>query len=283
VLGSLVGDAEFLNMVGGGVSPYVVHARQTMGLGETETWAKTDPRYKLAKARALGLGYGSGHKKFLWMATTLYDAGEVFDSPIKQADVDAYREYLDRINDKEQLALMSSKDVPDTEKIRLVNAWLVVEDFRRKSPKITGLWLKLGEALKNSANKGEDFELGLPNGNVLTYRKPAYSSEPGEARQVYVGLTKNGRPIREKTHGSKLCENLVQATAREVFTETMLNVHDAGYKIILHVHDEIVVEVDEDKAEVAAKDIECLMGLPIAWAPELPVAAEAQISKVYTK
>ncbi len=50
---------------------------------------------------------------------------------------------------------------------------------------------------------------------------------------------------RIDTYGPKLVENIVQATARDCLREAMFNVTDAGYSIVMHVHDELVIDVDK--------------------------------------
>lgn len=49
----LTKDSFSLGQLASGVSPYIVHARATMGLGLEDTWSKSDPRYRLGKARVL--------------------------------------------------------------------------------------------------------------------------------------------------------------------------------------------------------------------------------------
>jgi DNA polymerase I-like protein with 3'-5' exonuclease and polymerase domains len=281
----LTNDTVALQAMASGESPYIAHARATMGLAEGETLDKAGSTYKLAKARCLGLSYGSGHKKFLWMAETLFGLGDTFDEvDATPANLAAYVEYLERIGDKDQLALLRDPTVDDNLKRRHLVSWMVVDDYRRNSPKTTALWAKLGDGLRQSADQGHDFTVGLPSGRELLYRKTRYTpSEDGKGSDITVQIVKNGKLTRERTWGAKLTENLVQATARDVFRDCLINVADAGYCIVLHVHDELVVEVPEDKAEDALADIRAIMGRSVPWAPGLPVAAEGKISKTYTK
>jgi hypothetical protein len=268
-----------------GESPYIAHARATMGLAPGETLDKANSTYKLAKARCLGLSYGSGHKKFLWMAETLFNLGDTFDAvDVTQPNLDAYMAYLDRIGDRDQLILMRDPGVDEKIKHRYLVSWMTVTDYRNNSPKTTALWGRLGDGLRASAERGQDFIMGLPSGREMVYRKAAFKqSEDGKGSEITVQIVKNGRFTRERTWGSKLTENLVQAMARDVFRDCLINVAQAGYDIVLHVHDELVVEVDEDKADAALEDICKIMGSPVSWAPGLPVAAEGKISKFYLK
>ena len=72
-----------------------------------------------------------------------------------------------------------------------------------------------------------------------------------------------------------------QSMARDAFRDCLLRVHDAGYKVLFHVHDELIVELEASKAEAAKLDIERIMGIHPTWAPTLPVAAEAILADSY--
>lgn len=147
-----------------------------------------------------------------------------------------------------------------------------VENYRRSNPKITSLWSTLDTRFHLCM--GRNFRLALPSGRSILYR------------QVHPFFGKwqcmlQGRPI--ETYGGKLTENLVQATARDVFCEHLLAISDAGYAVRFHVHDEVIVEVPEEQAETAAAEIKAIMSTTPAWAPGLPLAAETFIADKYTK
>ena len=80
----------------------------------------------------------------------------------------------------------------------------------------------------------------------------------------------------------KLTENLVQATARDVFAEGLLRIHKAGIRILWTVHDEVICEVPED-SEVTVETVTELLAQTPDWIPGLPVAAEGIESQAYTK
>ena len=77
--------------------------------------------------------------------------------------------------------------------------------------------------------------------------------------------------IRVDTYGGKLVENLVQATARDILTHAMVNLEDAGYPIVLHVHDEIVSEVLKNFGSI--EEFEKIMGTMPLWADGWPIRA----------
>ena len=143
-----------------------------------------------------------------------------------------------------------------------------VDSFRASNRPITNLWRVLEKCLHRS--QGEDFEIELPSGRSLVFRDVGY--EDGWTARVERG----GR--RLPFYGGKLCENLVQAVARDVFAEALLRLHRAGIKVVFHVHDEAVCEVDHG---TDPREIEHLMTIPPDWLAGCPLAAETIISNHY--
>lgn len=80
-----------------------------------------------------------------------------------------------------------------------------------------------------------------------------------------------------------IAHNCAQALARDIFADMLLRIEEAGWKIILHVHDEVVVEVPTEQAEEAAASITAIMSTPPSWIPDIPLATEAEIIDKYTK
>ena len=84
------------------------------------------------------------------------------------------------------------------------------------------------------------------------------------------------------SHGGKLVENIVQALARDVLAEGMKKAHRMGFKIVMHIHDEIVTEVPEDSPLTVADLISC-MAAKLPWAPGLPLGAAGWSGYFYRK
>lgn len=82
-------------------------------------------------------------------------------------------------------------------------------------------------------------------------------------------------------YGGLIFENFVQAIARDCMVNGMFNLEDAGYPIILTVHDEIISEVDREFG--SAKQFEALMVAPAPWMAGLPIRAEADECIRYRK
>ena len=85
------------------------------------------------------------------------------------------------------------------------------------------------------------------------------------------------------TYGGKLVENICQAASRDVMAESMLLLEEAGYKIVLTVHDEIIVEVDDDDETRTVEDFTRIMETVPSWAEGLPIKVEAYEADRYRK
>jgi len=123
-------------------------------------------------------------------------------------------------------------------------------------------------------------QMRLPSGRLLTYHRPRM--EPGTFGRPdlsFEGWNTNPKMgpigwVRLRTFGGRLFENLVQAACRDILTHAAVNVWHAGFKIVTHVHDELVAEVPEalaDTHSVAA--LESIMMTMPAWAAHWPVKA----------
>jgi len=93
------------------------------------------------------------------------------------------------------------------------------------------------------------------------------------------GFTRKWR--RQHTYGGHLTENVVQAMARDLMADAMLRLEDAGYPIVLTVHDEVLTETLDGHGSVEEFE-EIMITLP-AWADGLPAAAEAWEGERYRK
>lgn len=86
---------------------------------------------------------------------------------------------------------------------------------------------------------------------------------------------------RIETYGPKLVENIVQATARDLLAEAMIRVSDRGYDIVMHVHDEIIVETPMGVGSL--KEVCDITAIAPAWADELPLRADGFECEYYRK
>ena len=149
-----------------------------------------------------------------------------------------------------------------------------VKDWRASNPNFPKLWSRLEQGMRLS-RKDPYFEVELPSGRFLRYFDVA--NMDGLTARVERGGT------RLHFYGAKIFENIVQATARCLFAEAILRIENAGFPVVFHCHDEIVVEVPEEGAGQSQKEIERLMCITPAWAEGLPVGVESQLSDRYEK
>jgi hypothetical protein len=80
-----------------------------------------------------------------------------------------------------------------------------------------------------------------------------------------------------------IAHNCAQGLARDIFSEMLLRIDEAGHDIILHVHDEVVVECAAEEAEKVLAECLEIMSTPPAWIPDIPLAAEGEILNFYSK
>lgn len=170
----------------------------------------------------------------------------------------------------------------------LVDAW------RAANPNIVRLWWDVEEAVINTITTRTPQELGcltfsiesgilfitLPSGRRLSYVKPRLATNRfGNTSVEYEGVTANKRWGVIESYGGKFTENIVQAIARDLLTHALHTVDGAGHRIVMHVHDEIIIETTG--ASVA--DICELMSHTPAWARGLPLAADGYECDFYMK
>lgn len=172
--------------------------------------------------------------------------------------------------------------------------------WRDANPNIVALWDDLELNAKRALTHGKKcyaangkiafsykapfLSMRLPSGRELYYYHAHLNSEYKFGRQVetiyYYGDIPNTSTYGDvDTYGGKLTENAVQAIARDLLGNSMLNLDNAGYSIVMHVHDEVIVETADTNLD---KMIKVMTKTP-DWASDLPLRAEGFISKFYMK
>ena len=179
--------------------------------------------------------------------------------------------------------------LPEYEVQRMVKAW------RRANPWSVPYWSDLEEAYTRAMrNPNKEFTAGrvaylydglhlwyvLPSGRVLCYPfarfeeggvtyakaswKPAADAKEWPRARLWKGLA---------------CENITQAIANDILRHSLRQLEPLG--VVLHVHDEIVIETDQPEA--VAAQLERVMATPPQWAMGLPLAAEVSVMERYGK
>jgi hypothetical protein len=263
------------------MSPYEAHARASMGWTGGSLKKEAPQTYALAKARVLALGYGAGWSKFIEMARGyLGSEAEFLAIFAVKPDPETVEEFLrylrwlvEKLGHKPSKTALNMWPELDEETQNIwVNAWKQVTEFRRSNARIKALWDQLDAAFKGSQGDGI-FENELPSGRTLTYFDISSS-------QGWWARPGNRGGIPSRVYGGLLTENMVQATARDVFLHGILNLESAGHRVLFHVHDEVVVDAAEDTNPDEV--VRLLTRMP-DWARTLPVAAEAEAASHYKK
>jgi len=126
------------------------------------------------------------------------------------------------------------------------------------------------------------FTITLHSGRKLYYAKPFLKENDfGKQALHYWGMDQTTKKWTVlNTYGGKLVENVVQAIARDCLAVTLMRMDQAGYEIVLHVHDEVGIEGD---VHAELDHILQLMSEPIAWAPGLPLKGDGFTTTFYMK
>lgn len=188
---------------------------------------------------------------------------------------------------------LSEEELPD-----------IVSRWRKANPRIKDLWYTCENAALEVMNTGraaginkgiifsreydiasglDFFTVTLPSGRKLFYPHPFLGENQfGKQALHYYGVgQQNKKWSVQSTYGGKLTENIVQAIARDCLAVTLKRLEDAGLQVVMHIHDEAVIDCPKDKISV---DEACgLMGQPIAWAEGLPLKAAGFEAEYYMK
>lgn len=171
----------------------------------------------------------------------------------------------------------------------LVDAW------RQANTKIVRLWYAVDTAVKecikekhNTKTHGIGFSLQsgilfitLPSGRKLAYVKPRIGvNRFGGESVTYEGVSGTKKWERLESYGAKFVENIVQATARDILAEAMLRLKKIGLDIVMHIHDEVVIEATP---KTSLDDICRVMGQTPKWADGLLLRADGYVCDFYRK
>lgn len=164
----------------------------------------------------------------------------------------------------------------------IIKFWWDVDKAAKKAIKDRTI-VELQHGIKFIYNPGVLF-IELPSGRRLSYLRPKiepHTTFSGD-KVTYEGMEQTSKQWKRiDTYGPKLVENIVQATARDCLREAMFNVTDAGYDIVMHVHDELVLDVDKKCGSL--EEVNSIMGKEISWAKGLPLKADGYECDYYKK
>lgn len=154
--------------------------------------------------------------------------------------------------------------------------------YRDKMFKVTSYWRKLNSGIRLSIDQESEFMVQLPSNRSLRYGF-VQSVMQNNLTQYIAMMNKHNKKMPVKIYGGLLSENASQALARDIFCHMLCEIDRKGHEIIFHVHDEVVVECDEENAEEHLRDIISIMSTPPPWIPDIPLSAEGKILTKYEK
>ena len=171
----------------------------------------------------------------------------------------------------------------------------IVDFWRQSNPAIVKLWwdvhrcvIKAVKDKQPQTYKCLTFEyqsgmlfIGLPSGRRLAYAKPSvYRNDYDRDEIAYMGVDATKKWGKINSYGPKFVENIIQAMSRDILAEAMERLEAAGYDIVMHVHDEAVIEAPRD----AVLDDACrIMSKAPDWTPGLILNAAGYECEFYQK
>ena len=280
VLGWIAGCDKILSVFHNNLDPYLSFATYLYDLPyadllhEYKVLKKGDKR-TIAKPGTLGCGYGMG-------------AGEEWTN--------------DQTGETEASGLLGYAWGMGVTNFTKADAKHSVDTFRREFKEVVTYWYDLERAARKCIRtqqpvrhgvvsfdiKGPFLRMILPSGRPLYYLRPKLEEVMtpwGEMKVqiTYEGLNDRKQWVRMHTTPGKLTENADQAISRDLLVHGIKIAAKRGIDIRLHVHDQIVGLVREDRAE---KDLKILMDsmeeVP-TWAKGLPLGSAGLTTKVFIK
>ena len=190
----------------------------------------------------------------------------------------------------------------------------LVDYWRRANPNVVKYWAEVERAAKFAMRTGEaayagrintpifngvsrqvtyryetDAESGLrfltcelPSGRKLFYCNPRFKTNRFGGASIAYDTQRTAGWGETETYGGKLVENIVQAVARDLLMNALKNIEAAGYTVVSHVHDEVIVDAPKGALTVDALG-KLMCDLP-SWADtSLPLEAAGFTSMYYMK
>lgn len=235
---------------------------------------------QIGKVLELALGYAGGVAAFLTFALVYgLDLEELANAALPNIPRDVIREakswYDESVKRKSTYGLSERIFIACDSLKRL---------WRRAHPETVSFWRELENVVRTAIatpkktlycgylkirRDGAWLRIQLPSGRALCYPSPAIEN----GNITYMGINSYSRKWqRLKTYGGKLVENVTQAAARDVLAGNMPLIENAGYSIVLTVHDEVICEAP-DTDEFSDNALSAMLSTNPEWAPDIPLNA----------
>ena len=168
---------------------------------------------------------------------------------------------------------------------RIVALWSAVGSYALRTVRdgrarqVNGLIFRMEQDLKHGLRF---LTIELPSKRKLFYCKPYIGLNQFGSESLYF-YTQNQTTKKweeSSTFGGKLVENIVQGIARDCLCETLDRITSKGYRIVFHVHDEVIVDAGMD---LTVEELCSIMAEPIPWAKGLILKGAGFSGQFYQK
>lgn len=293
VLWWLARHEKGLAMLKNGIDPYRAMASRIFNVALEEV---TDAQRQVGKAAVLGCGFGMGAKKFITSAKDVYRADVTKD--LAKLAVSAYREEhwpVAELWSEYDQAAMSAVEYPSA------NYRVGLVSFRTEG-RFLKITLPSGRKLSYCDPKlvwRENFKMLDKDDDMVICRAHQVKAYEAEGYNVvktfqlprleYFAVNHQARKedcvipkwAREATYGGKITENIVQAVARDLLANAIVQADIEGFDVLMHSHDELVCEAP--KNVFSERHYQLTMESLPTWAAGLPLKAEGWKNTRYRK
>lgn len=252
---------------------HTVARAYAMALEEIDSYLRQQ-----GKGMVLSLGYEGGVAAFISIAAAY--GLDLWELARKVPEIMPY-EFMQRARDTWQWALKKGKTYGMEEPV-YVACDAIKLSYRDANPSIKDQWKQYKDAFAMcTLYAGEKVETGrclfqrrgnwlmveLPSGRTLMYPSPRVHHG---GQLSYMGQV-NKQWVRIKTYGGKIAENITQAVSNDVLRAALLACVDDGFTPVLHVHDELVCEEDENDDYHTLARLDAHMRKTLSWSKGLPL------------
>jgi len=212
------------------------------------------------KQLILGAGYGLGHKKFKMMCEQY---GQIITLEFAKGAITKYREKYSKV----------------------VRNWYAQENAAVMAMQFPGRTIACRMVKWKFDTTKKVLKCLLPSGRVLKYWTPKLEVvmtpwKQKKAQLSYMGINpKTKQWVKERTYGGKIVENIVQGICRDLLVFSLHQLDKAGFDIVMHAHDEVVVESEFNKVE----EFKRLMNTTPDWAKGFPLNSDTWVGNRYKK
>lgn len=253
----------------------------------------TKEQRQIGKVLELALGYGGGAPVFARMATNygldLEPMADGVSATISPKFWTAAENYYPKA--------LSEGRTGDLPKKVFIACDALKRAWRDTNRRIVAFWDEVDAAVRGAMVDAKVTTAGrlrfkrcdpyllmqLPSGRFLSYPQPRIGDGRDEPAFSYYGMVQQTREWKRiESRGSKVVENATQAVACDLLAEALLRLEAAGYKTVLHVHDEVIAEAP-DTTEFSYEKMARIMAELPEWAPGIPVSAAGFESYRYRK